>query len=234
MNHLPTAVTASIEVALNRVLQLDEDTVARLAGLQGKVIALEFSGLDVALYLVPEREKLTVYGRFEGDADTVLRGTPLAMMRMGLARHAGDVLFAGDVKISGDVELGQEFSDILNALDIDWEEHLSHLTGDLVAHKVGNFVRSALSWGQQTIDTLGQDAAEYLQEESETLPNRDEVESYLSQIDTLRTDVDRLEARVQRLQSRLSASQDSNRHDDNDNQNNNHNNNEQHHNGAAE
>ena len=207
MNHLPTAVTASIEVAVNQVLQLDEDTVARLAGLQGKVIAIEFSGLDVALYLVPESEKISVYGRFEGDADTVLRGTPVALMRMGLAKHAGDVLFSGDVKISGDVELGQEFSEILDGLDIDWEEHLSHITGDMVAHKVGNFVRDIFAWGQQTTDTLGQDVAEYLQEESETLPNRDEVEHFLAQVDVMRTDVDRMEARVQRLQSRLLASQ---------------------------
>lgn len=203
MNHLPTAVTASIEVALNRVLQLDEDTVARLARLQGKVIEIEFSGLDVALYLIPESEKISVYGRFEGDADTVLSGTPVALMRMGLAKHAGDVLFAGDVKISGDVELGQEFSEILDELDIDWEEHLSHLTGDLVAHKVGNVVRDIFAWGRQTADTLGQDVAEYLQEESEAVPNRDEVENYLSQVDVMRTDVDRMEARVQRLQSRL-------------------------------
>ena len=205
MNHLPTAVTAAIEVAVNQVLQLDEDTVARLAGLQGKVIAIEFSGLDVALYLVPESEKISVYGRFEGDADTVLRGTPVALMRMGLVKHAGDVLFSGDVKISGDVELGQEFSEILDGLDIDWEEHLSHITGDMVAHKVGNFVRDIFSWGQQTTDTLGQDVAEYLQEESETLPNRDEVEHFLAQVDVMRTDVDRMEARVQRLQSRLLA-----------------------------
>ena len=205
MNHLPTAVTAAIEVAVNQVLQLDEDTVARLAGLQGKVIAIEFSGLDVALYLVPESEKISVYGRFEGDADTVLRGTPVALMRMGLVKHAGDVLFSGDVKISGDVELGQEFSEILDGLDIDWEEHLSHITGDMVAHKVGNFVRDIFAWGQQTTDTLGQDVAEYLQEESEALPNRDEVENFISQVDVMRTVVDRMEARVQRLQSRLLA-----------------------------
>lgn len=202
MNHLPTAITATIEVALNRVLQLDEDVIARLARLQGKVIAIEFSGLDVALYIIPESEKLSVYGRFEGEADTVLRGTPVALMRMGVAKHAGDSLFSGDVKISGDVELGQEFSDIIDDLDIDWEEHLSHLTGDLVAHKVGNIVRGVLDWGQQTAETAGQDVTEYLQEETETLPNRDEVENYLSQVDAVRTDVDRLEARVRRLQSR--------------------------------
>lgn len=203
MNHLPTAITASIEAALNAVLQLDEDTVERIAQLQGKVIAMEFSGLDVALYLIPESKKINVYGRFEGDADTVLSGTPVALMRMGLAKHAGDVLFSGDVTISGDVELGQEFSEILDELDIDWEEHLSHITGDLVAHKVGNLVRDVFSWGRQTADTLGQDVAEYLQEENEALPNRDEVEHFLSQVDVMRTDVDRMEARVQRLQSRL-------------------------------
>jgi len=49
VNHLPTAVTASIEAALNQVLQLDQDTVARLAGLQGKDIVIECSGLAVVL-----------------------------------------------------------------------------------------------------------------------------------------------------------------------------------------
>ncbi len=203
MNHLPTAVTASIEMAVNRVLQLDEDTLARLQDLEGKVIAIDVRGLDVSLYLIPGPGKLSIYGRFEGEPDTVLRGTPVALMRMGLVKHAGDVLFAGDVEISGDVEVGQQFSEILDALDIDWEEHLSHVTGDLVAHKLGNVVRSALSWGQQTADTLGQDIAEYLQEENETLPNRDEVENYMSQVDVLRTDVDRMEARVRRLENYL-------------------------------
>jgi ubiquinone biosynthesis protein UbiJ len=156
---------------------------------------------DVPLYLIPEPNKLSVYGRFEAEPDTVLRGTPLALMRMGLVKHAGDVLFAGDVEIRGDVELGQEFSEILEALDIDWEEHLSHVTGDLVAHKLGNAVRGMMSWGKQTTDTLSQDVTEYLQEESDTLPNADEVEDFLQQVDVLRTDVDRMAARVRRLES---------------------------------
>jgi ubiquinone biosynthesis accessory factor UbiJ len=201
MNYLPTAVTASIEMAVNSVLQLDEDTLVRLKTLQGKIIAIEIRGLDVSLYLIPEANKISIYGRYEAEPDTLLRGTPLALMSMGLAKHAGDVLFAGDVEISGDVELGQEFSEILEALDIDWEEHLSHITGDLVAHKLGNALRGVLSWGQKTADTLGQDVAEYLQEENETLPNVDEVESFLSQVDVLRTGVDRMEARVRRLEN---------------------------------
>ncbi|WP_455218278.1 ubiquinone biosynthesis accessory factor UbiJ [Kaarinaea lacus] len=203
MNTLSTALAAVIEAAINRVLALDPETVDRLRTLQGKVIALELRGLDVCLYIIPKEQGLNVFGHFEGKADTVLRGTPVAMAKMGLARDAGDVLFAGDVEIDGDVELGQQFRDILDNLDIDWEEHLSHLTGDMVAHKVGNLVRGAMKWGRETANTLSRDAVEYFQEESQDLPNPGEVEGFIKDVDKLRSDVDRLEARVARLSKHL-------------------------------
>jgi len=200
---LPTVVTAAIETAINQVLKLDPETVERIQTLQGKVIAIELRGLDTVMYILPQAGKLNVYSHYEGEADTVLRGSPVALARMGLAKNAGDVLFEGDVEITGDVELGQQFREIIDGLDIDWEEHLSHVTGDVVAHKLGNFARGALDWGRNTIETLGRDAAEYLQEESSDLPSRDEVEMVLTGIDDLRSDIDRLVARVQRLSKRL-------------------------------
>jgi len=204
MNELPTAIAAVLETAINQVLQLDPETVEQMLQLNGKVIAVELQGVNVTLYLIPRAEGLNVFGHFEGEPDTILRGTPIAMAKMGLAKNAGDVLFEGDVEISGDVELGQQFREILDGLDIDWEEHLSHLTGDIVAHKMGNLVRGFVNWGKQTTEILGQDAAEYLQEESRELPNRREVNNFLKNIDTLRSDVDRMEARVSRLKNRIS------------------------------
>jgi len=204
MNELPTAIAAVLETAINQVLQLDPETVEQMLQLNGKVIAVELQGVNVTLYLIPRAEGLNVFGHFEGEPDIILRGTPIAMAKMGLAKNAGDVLFEGDVEISGDVELGQQFREILDGLDIDWEEHLSHLTGDIVAHKMGNLVRGFVNWGKQTTEILGQDAAEYLQEESRELPNRREVNNFLKNIDTLRSDVDRMEARVSRLKNRIS------------------------------
>ena len=201
MKQLPTAITAALETAINGVLALDPDTVQSLRELDGKVIAIELRGLDTALYLIPTDRGLNVFGHFEGEPDTTLRGAPLAMARMSLAEQASDSFFAGEVEISGDVELGGRFREILDGLDIDWEEHLSHITGDVVAHKVGSAVRDILQWGRKTLDTLGRDGAEYLQEESRDLPNRYEVDGFLAEVDGLRSDVDRLEARIKRLEA---------------------------------
>lgn len=203
MNALTTAIAAVMETAINQVVALDPDTVERMRSLQGKVIAIELQGLNVCLYLIPRAQGLNVFGHYEGEADTVLRGTPVAMAKMGLAKEAGDVLFAGDVEITGDVELGQQFRNILDGLDIDWEEHLSHFTGDIIAHKLGNLVRGVVKWGKESANTLSQDAAEYFQEESRDLPNPGEVENFLKAVDMLRSDVDRLQARITRLKKRL-------------------------------
>jgi ubiquinone biosynthesis protein UbiJ len=45
-------------------------------------------------------------------------------------------------------------------------------------------------------ETLAQDTAEYLTEESRDLPPRFEVEEFLAGVDQLRESVDRLEARI--------------------------------------
>lgn len=206
MNALSTAMAVVLETAINQVLVMDPETLDRLRNLKGKVIAVDLKGLNVSLYLIPADQGLNVFGHFEGEADTVLRGTPVAIAKMGLVREAGDVLFAGDVEITGDVELGQQFRQILDGLDIDMEEHLSHVTGDIVAHKVGNLFRSMTRWGKNTINTLSQDASEYLQEESQDLPTPGEVDHYLKDVDTLRSDVDRIEARIARLNKRLKES----------------------------
>ena len=204
MNQIPTVITASIETAINQVLSMDPDTLERLKEIQGKVIALQLKGLDITLFLIPGDHGLNIYSHFEGQPDTTLSGTPVGMLRMGLAKNAGDSFFSGDVSINGDVELGSQFQEILDGLDIDWEEHLSRIIGDATAHKIGNVLRDASQWGRQTLDTLVRDSAEYLQEESRDLPNRFEMEAFLDDIDELRSDVDRLEARINRLANNLS------------------------------
>jgi ubiquinone biosynthesis protein UbiJ len=103
------------------------------------------------------------------------------------------------------MDTGRAFKSLLDNLDIDWEEQLSRVVGDVAAHQVGNVVRSAMAWGKQALDTLGRDAAEYFQEESEDLVRPAEVSEFLDQVDVLRDDAERLAARVNRLEQRLVA-----------------------------
>lgn len=199
---LKMAALAGLEQAINRYLELDPETLGRIQTLQGRCIAVELVGTGLSLYLLPAREGLRLMSRYEGEPDTTLSGSPIALLRMS-SGEAGSGLFTGEVKIHGDVELGQRFNRILKSIDIDWEEHLSHIVGDVLAHQAGNLARGLGAWARQAADNLGRDLADYLKEERRDLPPPEEVEAFLAEIDELRLAVDRIGARVARVENLL-------------------------------
>ncbi len=193
------ASLSTLEAAINHCLQLDPDALQRVRSLSGKVIGIELLGLNLKFYLLPDNIGLQLGATCEREVDVWLRGAPLSMMRMGLGGDQQQALFSGEVEIVGDTETGQRLRDIMNDLELDWEEQITKLVGDVVGHKMGNVVRGVSGWAEQARSTIEQDVSEYLQEESRLLPHREEVEPFLEAVDTLRGDVDRLAARVQRL-----------------------------------
>jgi ubiquinone biosynthesis protein UbiJ len=200
---LPAMLASNLESAFNRYLTLDPDAGTRLQPLDGRTIALELRGFDLVVYLRVAAGRVSVLPEPDPDpeADTTLRGTPLGFARLGLGGDSSATLFSGDVSISGDVETGQAFKAILDELNIDWEEQLAGITGDMVAHQLGNAARSAGNWLHQVRSTLEQDLGEYLQEELRVVPTRIETENFIGDVDRLRMDLERLEARIRRLAS---------------------------------
>ncbi len=202
---IKTASLSALEATINHCLQFDPDALQRVCAFTGKVIGIELSGLNLKFYLLPDSVGLRLHAEFDDEVDVWLRGAPLSMMRMGLGGDQQKALFSGDVEIEGDTEIGQHIRDIMNDLELDWEEQITTLVGDVVGHKIGNVVRGAADWTTQTRSTVEQDVSEYLQEESRLLPHHEEVEPFLEAVDTLRSNVDRMEARVQRLLTQRGA-----------------------------
>ncbi len=196
---IPDAALAVLETTINRYLALDPEGAAQIADLHGKVFLIEITGFGARFYLIPGPTGMQLYGDYAGEPDCVLRGAPLALARLGTARRKEDRLFSGEVRIEGDTHLAQALGDLLGGLEVDWEEQLSRLVGDTVAHRIGSEVRAAEQWGRRTADALTEDIKEYLQEEIRLLPGRYEVRTLLDDIDLVRDGVERLAARVERL-----------------------------------
>ena len=203
LSELATGFTAGLELLLNSALKMDPDSFEKLQSFAGKVIQIKLLGLELDFYLQISPQGIMLMNQYSGDADTILAGRPLKFAEMALG-DARKVLFNGDVTISGDVELGQNFKRWMDKLDIDWEEQLSTVTGDIVAHKAGDLIRSTTTWGLQALSILSQNTADYLKQESEQLPLTEDVSEFVSQVDELRDSVARLEARLSQVMGRIS------------------------------
>jgi len=196
---------AAIEVAINQYLALDPDSPKMLQQINGKVIKLHVTSPQLELFLLPAHNSIQVLNNYQDLPDTTISGTLFAFMNMGVAaeHEKNQAVFSGKINIDGDIPLGQKFQALFENLDIDWEEHLSHVFGDIIAHKLGNLGRQFFSWGKQSHHSLAMDGAEFLQYETRDLLEKREVAEFLKQVDTLRSDVDRIEARIRRLSNSL-------------------------------
>ncbi len=197
----PAVIAASLETALNLVLRLDPEVLARLGALSGHVIAVEPSGMAITFYLLPEPGGIQVTDRCEVEPSVRIRATPAALFRQWRGRRAD----GGEIAIEGDVGVGREFQAILARLDIDWEEQLSRVVGDVAARHLSGLWHGLRAWSGRTGDVLLRDSGEYLQQELRLLPPRPMIERFLNAVDLLREDTDRLAARVERLRRRPMA-----------------------------
>jgi ubiquinone biosynthesis accessory factor UbiJ len=182
---------------INRALRLDPDARRRFEELDGKTILVEVAaqGAPLRIYVSPTAHGVSLNREHDRVPDVTISGTVATFL--GQWRSGPGVSDA--LTIRGDIELGQRFQRALSAFDPDWEEGIAGALGDVPAHQVARFARAARTWMRWAIGTLGQDGAEYLQEETLILAKRERVANFLRAVDDLRADADRLEQRLQRL-----------------------------------
>ncbi len=205
---LPVLVLAAAESAVNRVIALDEDSRSRLLSLSGKVIKLELTTFPMSLYLrITSSGALNIMGAFDGVVDATLKGAPLAIIGINHNKAEAGQL-DHQVEISGDGDVGHKLRDILGNLDIDWEEQLSRITGDIVAHKIGNGIRGLHNWSSNAGESLKLDIADYLQHEIELVPVKCEVEEFTADVDQISNTLDQLEQRVAQLKKGSRSDED--------------------------
>ena len=153
---IPDRLLQSFEAALNRYLALDPETHQGMAQLACRCIGIELAGTGIRLYIHPDHDGVHLTEHAE-QTDTMLHGTPLSLLQLGLGGDTGKTLFSGAVTITGDVETGQAFKSMLDDMDIDWEEQLAGLTGDVFAHQAGNTVRRVRDTLRRSSVTLQQE-----------------------------------------------------------------------------
>jgi len=185
-----------LESVINRYLALDPEMLVNLAEFNGKVIKLEMTGINKTLYMLPGASGIQVLAEYEGAVDTVLRGTPISMFKMGVVSNAANLLLKGEIEISGDTRLGHRFKNVFSQMDIDWSEPLANLVGDSLAYQLQQTGSKLGRWGKESVKSVSTSFSEYLQEESRDVVTDTELNLFNEAIDRLRDDVDRLQAKI--------------------------------------
>ncbi|MFK4025019.1 ubiquinone biosynthesis accessory factor UbiJ [Stutzerimonas balearica] len=200
---LRQALLASAEQGLNRVLRLDPTALPRLARLAGRIIEIDCSAPAMQLFVLVEEDGLRLASSWAADADCRLRAPASSLVRLLVSRQKTAVLHEPQVSIDGDSSVLMSLAEVLQDLELDWEYEASRWLGPVGAQLLGTGVRTPTRWLRESGDSLRQDLADYLTEESRALVGQQEAEARFNEIDELKLALDRLEARIERLAHNL-------------------------------
>lgn len=184
----------------NRVLSDYPLARDRLRAHAGKTVAAKVGPLDMVMRVSDHGEmEMVGEGGVRGENQAVPDVSfqiPLALLPR-LAR--GDESAFSEVVFTGDSELAATFSMVARNVEWDIEEDLSHLVGDIAAHRIVGTAKSFGGWTQDANARLMANLAEYLTEERRSFITRRELEELAIANEALRDDLARFAVRLNKL-----------------------------------
>jgi len=199
-----TLFISMVEKALNKYIQCDPTINKKLKRLAGKALAIQVSDLKLTFYLTIKAEKIRVSEHPPEKIDTIIHGNSFALFRLSRVKQITASHLNSGIKIEGDLELGQNIKALFNELEIDWEEHLSHYLGDIMAHRLYTTLGKLKKLGHNMKERVCMDLEDFVRDEMRLFPHRIEVEDFFSAVSELQMAADRLQAKYNRLLERES------------------------------
>ncbi|MDQ2993724.1 MAG: hypothetical protein M3R00_02085 [Pseudomonadota bacterium] len=175
---------------------LDPELRDEFAQLPDKIMQVEFVGFWVSIYLRPTPDGIVFARTVEGAPDAIIRGTPLALMKMGIVQRFGGDARSADIEIQGDAEFVHQMNILMKKFRIDWDEILANIVGDRVAQPVSSWARASVREAGRVAQAMQENLTEYIQEEIQLLPPREAVDDFMADVDAMRDRVERLEALI--------------------------------------
>lgn len=194
---LQVAICTSLELLVNKALQLDPGTRYSLASQQGKVLAVEIVRPSLTVYLIPDTDELRLQSTYDGEITTRLKGSPLALLSLLNSERVN--LANSGVEVFGNTGFLIELQTLLQNLDIDWEEAISQVVGDVLGPSISESLRGVKRWFGERKSSAERLIGEFLTEEVRATPSDVELQQFYQRVDRLRLGLDRAAANLQIL-----------------------------------
>lgn len=186
-----------LETAINRLLDLDENTPSRLERLDGRMLELDIEGVGITLFFAFNGQHVEVGTKSEYEPDTVINGSPYALFSMAVPDDIGSWgTPESRVTITGDANLARDLERLFSQLDPDWEGRLSRIFGDVWGHQVAAGLRAGAEQAKESAESAGDMISEYLQRDQGPLLRPQEIEEFASDVDETRAAAEQLESRI--------------------------------------
>ncbi len=179
---------------INHILRGESWVCKRLQSHSGKTICVQIPPLfEMNMIIQTNGELQDTIKQEKIDATFCL----LPSILPGLLAH--DENAYTQIKISGDADFANELIKISKNINLNIEQDLSKIVGDIPAHRIAQAGEKVIQWHTNNINNLSQALVEYWMEEQPMLTKSTYINRFVNEVKTLQNNTDQLDQRIQSL-----------------------------------
>ena len=175
-------------ILINHLLNQNDWMQSKLKPYSGMIIQLEIDAL-LLKFAVDNKGQLSANSS-EISPDACIQMTIKSLIELITQKKRNGIT------VKGNLDLANDFSKVIEALEWDIEEDLSHVIGDIPATEITKISKRLLKDTKNNIRNLAENFIEYWQEENKILSKNHDLDIFNGHVDELAEDVDRVEAKI--------------------------------------
>jgi len=164
------------------------------SSLDGKTIIIILSNTSTVIYIKIIDENIILQESTEEEVDLSLEGSPIAFIN-----YFNNLDTDSSIKISGAASLAENFSNLAAKINIDWEQIISDYTNDDIAYYSVKISESLKEKSNEVKESFIRNLKEYFRDETDIIPSKESISSYISDVDTLRNKIEMIDAKLKRV-----------------------------------
>ena len=208
MNELlgPIAIRP-VEELLNRILAKDSYLRSRLKIFSGKSLQISVYPPGITVTVLFERDRIRLLSSpaelLDIEITASISGNVSELIPLLIEKPDRRPLSNPAITVTGDVNFIQDIYASLHNLDIDWEDYLAPMLGNLITNELSQFGEDLQEWSQQVSSNMKRNVDEYLKEEERIFPKKEQLKDFSEELERLKLKIDRVKAKFNVLYERL-------------------------------
>lgn len=197
---LQTLTLKTLEIVLNRYIQLDSFYQSKLKRFAGSYLRVKVNSLNMIIIVGFFETHLKLQSELLDNARATITASPVNLFRILTEDGTQHLLKDGLVTIDGDVAFAQSVGSFFRSIKIDWGRYLKPILGDSINGEISRGKTLFKEVLHKKYQSLRDNTQEYLNEENTVLANRNEFDVWQDELALLRDDIERASMRINNIE----------------------------------
>lgn len=173
-----------LEAVINKALTLSLNGTHGLYALEQKCLVVNLVELGFPLSFMVNGSKVLVTSLSE-HPDCEIHTSIKTLIELKKEQQLTELIKQDKLDIAGDIKVAQQFANIAETLDIDWQSELAKHIGDIPTYKLTQFSKQLLKKVSFAVKQIQADSTEWLVHEKRLVVTRSQLSSFNLQVSEL-------------------------------------------------